>query len=372
MTAFLIRLWNRFSSRRAPVSIMIIGLDDSGKTSILNVLAAAPSITKTSVANSQHHSTSATVQQPRNEKICDEQDSENDDNDQPQQNKTPFTDDGDWARLSNRARGIILAPTLTSNEHGGNMKVSPTIGYNYERIQYKGHTVNLLDFSGQSKYRGLWQEFFNCVDGIMFVIDSSDPIRFVVVRDELENLLGHPYFATIAPGVSSCFALGRDHIPSTDTGNAAARQTQVETAPISSTSQQFVQKQVTISQGRLIQSPLVEWSNSTDSSQTTSVEAKNAARLSSGLSSGAAGGGGQNSSGAQHGKKLRCKIPILFLANKSDLNNSVSCETIAEALKLDQVPQQRHPWTIQATSVCTNQGVHDGFDWLLNQILLNH
>jgi ADP-ribosylation factor-like protein 6 len=43
--------------------------------------------------------------------------------------------------------------------------------------------------SGQSRYRELWQNYTKNVDGIIFVIDSSDTLRFAVVESELKELL---------------------------------------------------------------------------------------------------------------------------------------------------------------------------------------
>lgn len=46
--------------------------------------------------------------------------------------------------------------------------------------------------SGHGKYRDLWEHYYKDCHGIIFVIDSSDRLRLVVVRDELDLLLQHP------------------------------------------------------------------------------------------------------------------------------------------------------------------------------------
>jgi len=51
--------------------------------------------------------------------------------------------------------------------------------------------VQVSDMSGQQKYRDLWEKVYNEVDGIVFVIDSSDKIRFAVAKNELDLLLDH-------------------------------------------------------------------------------------------------------------------------------------------------------------------------------------
>lgn len=49
-----------------------------------------------------------------------------------------------------------------------------------------------FDMSGHGKYRDLWEHYYKDCHGIIFVIDSSDRLRLVVVKDELDLLLQHP------------------------------------------------------------------------------------------------------------------------------------------------------------------------------------
>lgn len=46
--------------------------------------------------------------------------------------------------------------------------------------------------SGAGRYRSLWEHHFKSCQGIVFVIDSSDRMRLVVVKDELDILVQHP------------------------------------------------------------------------------------------------------------------------------------------------------------------------------------
>eukprot|EP00656_Telonema_subtile_P000421 TRINITY_DN10195_c0_g1_i3.p1 TRINITY_DN10195_c0_g1~~TRINITY_DN10195_c0_g1_i3.p1 ORF type:complete len:115 (-),score=16.80 TRINITY_DN10195_c0_g1_i3:276-620(-) len=45
--------------------------------------------------------------------------------------------------------------------------------------------------SGQSRYRTLWEHYYQEAQGIIFVIDSTDLFRMKVVSDELQMLLNH-------------------------------------------------------------------------------------------------------------------------------------------------------------------------------------
>ncbi|KAL0268673.1 UNVERIFIED_CONTAM: hypothetical protein PYX00_010517 [Menopon gallinae] len=49
-----------------------------------------------------------------------------------------------------------------------------------------------FDMSGQGRYRDLWEHYYKDCNGIIFVIDSSDKLRLVVVKEELDMLLQHP------------------------------------------------------------------------------------------------------------------------------------------------------------------------------------
>ena len=46
--------------------------------------------------------------------------------------------------------------------------------------------------SGQGRYRNLWEHYYKECQGIVFVVDSSDKMRMVVAKDELDMLLQHP------------------------------------------------------------------------------------------------------------------------------------------------------------------------------------
>lgn len=47
-----------------------------------------------------------------------------------------------------------------------------------------------------AQYRNLWETQYKSIHGILFVIDSSDRLRFAVARDELWMLLDHKDLTT--------------------------------------------------------------------------------------------------------------------------------------------------------------------------------
>ncbi|KAK6619808.1 hypothetical protein RUM43_012136 [Polyplax serrata] len=68
----------------------------------------------------------------------------------------------------------------------------PTIGFNVDKFRNENVGFTAFDMSGQERYRDLWEHYYKDCNGIIFVIDSSDKLRLVVVKEELDLLLQHP------------------------------------------------------------------------------------------------------------------------------------------------------------------------------------
>ena len=49
--------------------------------------------------------------------------------------------------------------------------------------------MKVIDVSGESNFRNLWEDFAKPADGLVFVIDSSDSLRLNLAFHELEILL---------------------------------------------------------------------------------------------------------------------------------------------------------------------------------------
>lgn len=70
-------------------------------------------------------------------------------------------------------------------------EVVPTIGYSVEKFSASNIIFTVFDMSGQGRYRSLWEQYYRDAEAVIFVVDSSDKLRTVVARDELESLLNH-------------------------------------------------------------------------------------------------------------------------------------------------------------------------------------
>jgi GTPase SAR1 family protein len=57
-------------------------------------------------------------------------------------------------------------------------EVVPTVGFQVEEFKRKGVKFTIFDMSGQDKYRSIWENYYQDVQAIIFVIDCSDKIRY--------------------------------------------------------------------------------------------------------------------------------------------------------------------------------------------------
>ncbi|ELR23513.1 GTPbinding ADP-ribosylation factor Arf1, putative [Acanthamoeba castellanii str. Neff] len=65
----------------------------------------------------------------------------------------------------------------------------PTIGFNIESVEYKNIRFTVWDIGGQDRIRGLWRHYYTGVEGVIFVVDSSDKDRIDEASEELQMML---------------------------------------------------------------------------------------------------------------------------------------------------------------------------------------
>uniref|UniRef100_A0A6B2E8Q5 ADP-ribosylation factor-like protein 2 n=1 Tax=Phlebotomus kandelakii TaxID=1109342 RepID=A0A6B2E8Q5_9DIPT len=67
--------------------------------------------------------------------------------------------------------------------------ISPTLGFNIKTLEHNGYTLNMWDVGGQKSLRSYWRNYFECTDGLVWVVDSADRMRLETCREELNVLL---------------------------------------------------------------------------------------------------------------------------------------------------------------------------------------
>lgn len=66
-------------------------------------------------------------------------------------------------------------------------QVSPTIGFQIHAFQWGKYSINAWDVGGQSTLRGFWSNYFDKLDVIVWVIDSSSMERLEELYRELRD-----------------------------------------------------------------------------------------------------------------------------------------------------------------------------------------
>lgn len=93
--------------------------------------------------------------------------------------------------LDNSGKTTILSRIIDLDKL--DTEITPTVGFKKSTFTREGIDFEVYDMSGQSKYRSFWQDnarnSANRIDGIIFVVDSSDRLRINVARNELEMML---------------------------------------------------------------------------------------------------------------------------------------------------------------------------------------
>ncbi|XP_018571979.1 ADP-ribosylation factor-like protein 2 [Anoplophora glabripennis] len=67
--------------------------------------------------------------------------------------------------------------------------ISPTLGFNIKTLEHRGFKLNMWDVGGQKSLRSYWRNYFECTDGLIWVVDSADKRRLEDCRNELHVLL---------------------------------------------------------------------------------------------------------------------------------------------------------------------------------------
>lgn len=68
-------------------------------------------------------------------------------------------------------------------------QISPTLGFSIKTMERNGYKLNLWDVGGQKSLRSFWKNYFECTDGLIWVIDSADKRRLEDCKEELHKLL---------------------------------------------------------------------------------------------------------------------------------------------------------------------------------------
>ncbi|KAI9187573.1 ADP-ribosylation factor, Arf Arf6 [Blastocladiella emersonii ATCC 22665] len=88
--------------------------------------------------------------------------------------------------LDNAGKTTILYK-LKLDQH---VQTIPTVGFNVESVTYKNVKFNV--WVRQDKIRPLWRHYYAGTQGLIFVVDSSDPDRFAEASAEMHRIINDP------------------------------------------------------------------------------------------------------------------------------------------------------------------------------------
>ena len=69
-------------------------------------------------------------------------------------------------------------------------KITTTVGLNIGKIVTQGVKLMFWDLGGQEELQSLWDKYFNDCHGVIFIIDSADPDRLVESKRAFDTVLG--------------------------------------------------------------------------------------------------------------------------------------------------------------------------------------
>jgi len=81
-------------------------------------------------------------------------------------------DDSGKSSLLNHIRFQFDQPHVQSSE------MVPTVGLNYTKIEFNGIKWTFWDLGGTESMRGIWKSYFQDIDLLIWVFDSSEKARF--------------------------------------------------------------------------------------------------------------------------------------------------------------------------------------------------
>lgn len=75
------------------------------------------------------------------------------------------------------------------NEKDVEFKASPTMGVEIQKMEFKKFIITFWDVGGSNSSKPYWQNYFDSINIVMWVIDSSDTEKFEESKNELESIL---------------------------------------------------------------------------------------------------------------------------------------------------------------------------------------
>lgn len=73
-------------------------------------------------------------------------------------------------------------------------KITTTVGLNIGKISTQGVKLMFWDLGGQEELQSLWDKYYNDCHGVIFIIDSADPDRLIESKRAFDLVLRYQYY----------------------------------------------------------------------------------------------------------------------------------------------------------------------------------
>uniref|UniRef100_A0A7S4AUV7 ADP-ribosylation factor-like protein 2 n=1 Tax=Pseudo-nitzschia australis TaxID=44445 RepID=A0A7S4AUV7_9STRA len=173
----LLTILKKVKEEEREIRILVLGLDNAGKTTIVRRLCDRPIDEIEPTLGFSIQTLDYDLADRIDEDYGDECECECDEGDENRSNNNNNSDenedDGENKNDSNNDSNVSIDVDIdTVRDDGSNC--------------YKLH---LWDVGGQSTIRAYWRNYFEKTDGIVWVVDSGDRLRLDLVREELAKVL---------------------------------------------------------------------------------------------------------------------------------------------------------------------------------------
>lgn len=89
--------------------------------------------------------------------------------------------------LDNSGKSTLINQLKPDSQRREN--IAATVGYSTEMFTKGKIQFTAFDMGGARQFRSLWENHYASVQGVIFVIDSTDILRLCLVRDEIQQMI---------------------------------------------------------------------------------------------------------------------------------------------------------------------------------------
>ena len=105
-----------------------------------------------------------------------------------------------------KAGKTTIVKYIVAGEHKNTI---PTLGVNREIVDLPRLQMDIFDLGGQEDFRGLWADINEKSDGLIYVVDSTDYVRF----DESKGIFHNIIRTQINPNIPIMVLLNKTDLP---------------------------------------------------------------------------------------------------------------------------------------------------------------